>query len=381
MVRLVFCFALAITLIATLASWQLWAQNQVRQPSTAVRMLDATTKVAASDPTDRGATYYWLEGQASRVTTRFADAVAVTERDAGGDLNTRLTDLQGNDLATLALDRVDGSQHAVEFRMTGAKSIRAEGRPDVRPTLDWGNRQAYSLWKDRQNMDGSRLEWRDGLMRRSGAPPRQLDREILEIRTDWPAGKSATAIKRAGARRNNVLTGEPLQGTMLVTRFLRDGVEIGSTQWYEQEKVFAWSFPGLTAGYVDPARLRNIGGWPFTPDMAWTTVQSYAFQHFHALVAEQGFVARRRDGWLQKTVGFFVPTVSANEPGCDGLHWLDRSTFRPCCDVHDRCYEKAGCTSRSWWQWWTSWQCTACNAFVVYCFASGGHPPFYQSPY
>ena len=44
---------------------------------------------------------------------------------------------------------------------------------------------------------------------------------------------------------------------------------------------------------------------------------------------------------------FVAPTLSANEPGCDGLHWLDGTVFRYCCDVHDLCYAKVGCTYRA----------------------------------
>src|SRR6476660_9111725 len=43
-------------------------------------------------PGDRGATFYWLEGSAARVTARFADAVAIAERGADGALRTRLLD-------------------------------------------------------------------------------------------------------------------------------------------------------------------------------------------------------------------------------------------------------------------------------------------------
>jgi hypothetical protein len=136
----------------------------------------------------------------------------------------------------------------------------------------------------------------------------------------------------------------------------------------------------LTEGYVDASLLKRAGGWTFTPDVAWVNVQSFAFQHFHRLVAEKGFVAGRREGWMQQALGFWLPTLQANEAGCDGLHWLDGSLFRPCCDVHDRCYQRYGCNSSSWWLWWNSWTCDGCNAVAVFCFVTN-RGPFYRSPF
>jgi hypothetical protein len=151
-------------------------------------------------------------------------------------------------------------------------------------------------------------------------------------------------------------------------------VEVGFSQWWPEEQTFAWSFPGLTDGYVDASRLAHDGGWTFVPDMAWLNTQNLAFQQFHTLVNTRGTVSERRGGWLEKLGGLIAPKLLANEPGCDGLHWLDQSIFRPCCDAHDRCYEKQdpACSANSWWRWWGGWQCDVCNIYVVFCFVSGG---------
>src|SRR5437762_3855893 len=77
-----------------------------------------------------------------------------------------------------------------------------------------------------------------------------------------------------------------------------------------------------------------------------------------------------------------LPILAANEPGCDDLHWLDGSVFRPCCDMHDACYYAATppCTQRSWW-YWGSWSCDRCNIIAFGCFIGGGiHPPYIQYP-
>ena len=67
----------------------------------------------------------------------------------------------------------------------------------------------------------------------------------------------------------------------------------------------------------------------------------------------------------------------------DDLHWLDGTVLRFCCDVHDLCYEKYGCTSSSWWRVWSSWTCNSCNAGAIWCFAGGGagRGPFHPYPY
>ena len=63
--------------------------------------------------------------------------------------------------------------------------------------------------------------------------------------------------------------------------------------------------------------------------------------------------------------------LEADTAGCDGLHWLDGTIFRPCCDAHDICYAKSGCNQWSWW-WpsFMSWNCSVCNSVAVYCFYS-----------
>ena len=351
--------------------------SRAANPQRLPRTVAPTEDRVAHEPRDRGATYEWLESQATRVTVRFPDVVSISERTAGPDIKTRLTDLVGNDLATFKVNRVDAMNDVLEFRSTEAAEIRPTRRTSARPTLDWASRQAYSLWKDRAT-GASQLEWQDGLLRPRGALRRDLDGDISELHTEWANGQTATASR--AATRRNVTTGAAARGSSLMSRLRKDNAEVGSSRWYVEERVLAWSFPGLTEGYLDADRLKTIGGWPFTPDLAWANVQSFAFHHFHTLVATQGFVARRCQGWTEKVLGLVLPTVLANEPGCDGLHWLDRTVFRPCCDVHDRCYRKNGCGANSWWQWWSSWQCNSCNTYAFFCFVTGGRSPYRQTP-
>ena len=371
---------LSIAICATWGStWRTRAQNQSVGASNAVQRLDAKAPARAVNPTDRGATYQWLDERAIRVTTTFADAVAVTERIPGGDLRTRLTDSSGRDLGEFAVDRVGAGSDVLTFKK-GEEFVRASGRPGVQPTLDWSNRQAYAMWKDKATDAAVALEWQGDLIRARSGPPVDFHERAVDVRTDWLDGFSAKATRTVG-QRPDPRTGAPTRGTSLDSRLTRDNVEVGRSRWYPEEQVYVWSVPGLTKGYMDADRMKDVGGWTFTPDLAWVNVQSYAFHYFHTLIATQGFVSEAAPAsrsWLARLAEAVAPTVYANEPGCDGLHYLDGTIFRACCDAHDRCYGKYGCSWRSWWEWWSSWSCVACNIGVTFCIISA-HPPYSQS--
>jgi hypothetical protein len=371
--------ALAGAATAAATSWRISAQKPLPPGTAPVETMPSRQRPGPADRTDRGATYYWLEGQAARTSTTFVDATVISERGADGDVSTRVTDLQGNELARLHVDRVGSADSVLVFQPATGDVLRANARAGLRTPLDWGNEQAYSLWKDGTGASGKRLVWQEDFMRPAGMPRRDLKKAITEMRTDWNGGLSARAIRKPGPH-TNLITGAVSNSDALLTVFTRDDLIVGTTIYYPDDKLFVWRFPGLTEGSVDPSQLEEVGGWQFTPDMAWTNVQSFAFHQFHTRVVEQNQAARADPGWLGKLAGLVVPTLSA-DAGCDGLHWLDSSIFRPCCDSHDYCYEKRGCSSRSWWQFWSSWQCDGCNLMVVSCFSSGGRGPFYQYPY
>jgi hypothetical protein len=356
--------------------WQVRAQGSTTARQGPVQALKDRIPPPSVTAGDRGGTYHSLERQATRVTTRFADAVALANRMADGQLSTRLTDLAGNDMVTFRVHHVDAESDSLEFTLAdspGAPARHAARRPGLRPTLDWSTDQAYSLWKDREALDRSSFEWQDTLIRPAGAPKRTPSGGALQTDTEWQGGFSATVIRKVGTHISYV-TGRQTTGPVFFSRFMRDGVEVGSSQWWPQEQTFAWAFPGLTEGYVDASRLRSNGGWPMTPDMGWMNTQNLAFYQFHTLVKERGTISARSGGWLQKIGAVIAPILHANEPGCDDLHWLDQSIFRPCCDAHDLCYSRRDpdCGSYSWWMWWSSWQCDQCNIFVVGCFLTGG---------
>jgi hypothetical protein len=366
-------FGLSLTLGVMLpAPW--WTArlraNPPAQGGPSVRLAPVGKRLAGK-PGEKGATYYALEAQATRLTMRFADAVAVAERTFDGDLVTKLNDVYGNELARFKADRIDGANDVLQYTGRAGKVLQVFSDPRVRPTLDWANHQTYSLWKDRIDADATTLEWRDTLIRRKGATTRDLHKEVLELQTDWANGMSAKTVRKPAVNRD-LIAGRTLQGQVFVSRLTRDGAELGIVNWFPENQVLIWDLPGLTKGYIAPEHLKDYGGWPFAPDMAWLNLQASAFHHYKTQIQQKGFVAKHQPGWPARILQFMAPSVSADEPGCDYLHWLDGTVFRFCCDVHDLCYSANGCSSKSWWQVWTSWRCDACNAFAIDCFLRGG---------
>jgi hypothetical protein len=380
--RLFATFVLLTLLAGSAGSvWRVRAQNAPAARLPPVQTFKDRIPPVSVTSGDRGATYHSLEREAMRVTTRFADAVAIANRTVDGQLSTRLTDLAGNDMVAFRVHHVDAQTDSLEFTLADRPARHAARRSGLRPTLDWSNEQAYSLWKDRDALDRSSLEWQDTLMRPAGAASRNLGGSPVRTDTEWRGGFSATVIRKAGTH-ISYLTGRQTTGVVFISSFRKDGIEVGSSQWWPQEQTLAWAFPGLTEGFVDASRLRQNGGWRLTPDMSWLNTQNLAFYQFHTLVKERGTVSAKNGGWREKIAAAIAPILHANEPGCDGLHWLDQSIFRPCCDSHDLCYAKQdpNCTANSWWMWWSSWQCDQCNIYVVACFMTGGGHVYQRYP-
>ena len=357
--------------------WRLRAQSRATDPGANVQTVDPRASRPRATNADRGATYHTLERQATRVTTRFVDAVAVAERRPDGTMTARVADVSGNEQASLRLTEVDAVSDTLNFSMGGASVLNVARRSGLRPTLDWSNQQAYSLLRDRQSLDAP-LEWQDTLARPPGRPAHPADWQATETRTEWQGGLSAVATRRR-APQINVITGKPTSSDVVVSHFFRDGVEMGVSYWYVADQLFAWAFPNLTEGYADPSRLKPVGCWPILNDMGWINTQNLAFYQFGTALKERGKVSENRGGWLDRVSSFLVPALRADEPGCDDLHWLDGTVLRFCCDMHDACYAKYGCTSTSWWEWWSSWRCDGCNLGVIFCFSTSGRV-YYRFP-
>ena len=353
------------------------AEPEQQAAAGAVHLLPAGQRLGGT-PGQKGATYYALAARTRRLTTRFSDAVAVAETGADGDVHASLRDAAGRETAHLLVNHLDSARDVVQFSTGGDARFQALGEPGLTMTMEWANRQVYSLAADGVDASEPAVEWRAGLMRRRGAAERDLERAIVSLETEWDDGLAAVTSRLPAARRKMLGTREST-GEVLVTRLTKHGQSAGAANWFPREQVFTWSLPGLTTGGITAKELADYGGWRFTPDFEWMNIQAIAFHHFKTLIDQQRFVARAappRPGLIQRAIDAVVPTLHADEPGCDGLHWLDGTIFRYCCDIHDACYAKYGCTSRSWWQFWSSWRCTACNAWVVDCFTDTTEPIF-----
>lgn len=344
----------------------------------------------AAQNLDMGSTYRDLDAEVEMLMTTWPDAIAVTTRPSGpsgrrsaragglcrardGALETRVYDAKGR----VRLFVCTGEDGRVEVRgpLVGDDFSVVESTPIGRPTTDWANLQAYSLWRDLQLLHAETvpdLRWSGNFLRpeiliREGDDPtfvRDLLESIEDVQAVFseviastmaipePAEEGETADQALVPGRSTVgNSAEEKDGptyatfsTVLVNR--RSGEWLGGALWFGNERIYSWNFGDLTSGLVSDERIP--GGIPFTPNLAWSNIQSYAFWKMH--------------GALE---------VPFNDPGCDGLHWLDNTIFRPCCDEHDRCYEKWGCTYKSWF-FVEGWKCTHCNLAVVFCFVTLG---------
>jgi len=342
------------------------------QGSAAVQFVPPGQK-QVGNPGEKGATYYALEAQTTRLTTRYRDGhAAVAERGLVGDVKTTVRDQGGNDRAQLRLNRIDGGHDMLNYEPAAGAPFQALSDPNlVKPTLDWATHQAYSLVKD----GSENLVWDRGTMRRKGAPKRDRDDDVETVETVWANGLVAKLSRQVYSKRQ-IAPGRFVEGPVMVSELTLNGVPAGTGVWFEKARVFAYSLPGLMSGSVviGPEDLMaNYGGWPFTPDSTWLNLQMIAAHHFKTQVAKQGSVAKACEPPAPSRLAqFFMPTLLANEAGCDDFHWLDGSVVRDCCDSHDRCYSKSGCSSNSWWEWWRSWTCDRCNIAVVGCFFARG---------
>lgn len=320
---------------ATVPSAQVTKQPAIPQ--------DAST-LGMTSPDNWGPTFYALEQQATRVSSHFVDGRATAERN-GTRIETRLSDGVGNETATL---QADGSGNV---QMDGRKKTVRKAPQTLSDTNDL----AYKMGTGKVTL-------------------------AREIEVEFSDGLTARTIRYPDGYQ---------------TALYRYNLSVGRMRYITKEKVLMFQFPGLTEGVLTSDSMKVIGGWRFTPTMAWMHVQALGFYQFHSKVkAEQQ--ARLQPVWQMKPeLNFFqkawakvVPTAQADEPGCDTMHYLDGTALRPCCDQHDYCYAKQGCTAWSWF--WPlalgvgNWVCQGCNFGAFVCFvgaASGNGWIWYPSPF
>lgn len=271
---------------------------------------------------NKGTTFHRIETRAERVTTVFDDATVVATRGSDGGIVAEVAQSRSRlSGSSMRIHRENQRPYAIEFQAQHRTPLLIQGRSELEPTLDWANRQVYSL---SMAEDPAKVVWGDRDLMIASGKALNVEARVREIKTDWSEGLSAVARS---------------EQQYLSTILSRHGQELGWVRWHAKPKVLAWHFPGLTSGYLDNESLTAIGGWPFQPDMAWMNIQAFAFQDFHSRLSKtnQTQIGLASQGWLEKISVAISPTVYAQD-GCTGLHWLDYTTFRPCCDEHDQCF-------------------------------------------
>ncbi len=328
-------------------------------------------QLGQSSPTiprgEKSDTDYFLDTQTTRITATFADGtIALADHGGTGGAKATMTDRNGQQRGQLQV--LSG---LVQFQSENDPLIVANDSGE-RPTLYRSIQQARSLAKS----DRRQLRWKGHVMQDT----QDID-DPVAVETEWADGlvakatweptKPPVAITTLTVSENR-RSKRTLSGGAVVSRLFRYGAEVGSAAWYPQQQVWIWNLPTLNSHGLTDAN--QPGGWVFRPDIGWLNHQLIASFHFRSQLKDNPIAkaatpapSNLADRWLQA----FMPTLRANDVGCDILHWLDGTVYRPCCDIHDRCYEQASsrCAMRSWWYPFAyAWQCTACNIAVVYCF-------------
>ena len=380
---------LACGVMATMAVAAAWpkstavvgAAQALPQANAPVQMVAAGTQVAAS-PGEKGATYYGLEAQTVRLTTKFRDGhIAVSQRRRLGGITTTLSNAAGADVGKLTVSGIDAAHDLVHYEPTDGPGFQAVSNPAViKPTLDWTSTQAYHF----KHAGVGDLVWDKTIMRPKTKAKIDVEAEISEVHTEWAEGLSAT-MTRQNYDRRQLTKGRSVGGPAMVSDLKQFGIHVGVAIWFEKDRAFAYYIPALMPKGMDVIYESDLmaaygTGWPFTPDSAWINLQVIATHHLKTLAAKNGStnVARNctdrsvSSNRMARLAQFFVPTVLANDAGCDGLHRLDGGVVRECCDDHDLCYVSNGCDSDTWWQWWRSWSCDKCNLAAVRCFLVTG---------
>ncbi len=400
-------------------------------PAVAAALFLLLPCMAAAQNVNMGETFHGLEARARRVTLTFPDAVVEVHRTADkameGVIRTRAGAVGGR------LRVADGDRR-VHWQHEGSRSASQEfPLPDGAAVgLDWAGHQLYALHSDAQSgaaagvtadVAGEAGMWEGHLRRNRRAAGRgvssgQLASRLEAIETVFDEVVVRAALDRHDRRKSPKTTHYSRFTAQIVDA--RTGARRGFVRWFDTAQVLTWKIEGGDEGVVMPDRLP--GGWTFTPTMAWANVQGYQFatQAARTLKASDPFAAAMRGlfqrpsaappfaqlaraiaplpttAWdlLSSRVAPVLPDVPelpggwrppfsfggvrrVNEEGCDRLHWLDGTVFRMCCDIHDRCYEKNGCSEKSWfWPFAGSWSCQRCNVQAVYCFCTASNPMY-----
>lgn len=339
---------------------------------------------------DMGETFHDLDARATKVTTHFLDVSAVTRREPNGILSAGLYTVRGELLGSLAIDTRSNvltlamsDQPILEYDLASA--------PFEQMAADWLNAQLYVLWQDAQSRQPAAEApeapmWQGRYLRYSsathaargetpGAHEQRVAAEIQSVETDF---KEFIAIAERLPEPLRTLKPSGTAGGPHYAEFstrlfdARAGTQLGILHWIPQPRLLIFDFPGITSGGIVEEAIP--GGMPVTPNLAWSTIQALVLWEFRPVSGAENLLPEPSCGEDFAGALNANQVWNMNEEGCDGLHWLDGTLYRPCCDAHDSCYWKYACTYKSWWTFGEGWRCNVCNIAAIYCFACIGNP-------
>ena len=207
--------------------------------------------------------------------------------------------------------------------------------------------------------------------------PGWLEQAPIRVRTDFGSVYAQSQLSRGldGHERPTFTTGLFDAAT---------GAQLGAAGVSTVHKWFVWNLPGVSEGMLSNDTVP--GGWQFAHNMVWSNIQVFSLWSGARVVvpsSELRVGGYSFDYSSAPRVVAGAPTspqlrriFAANTVGCDGLHWLDDTVYRQCCDDHDLCFEKEDpdCTWKSW-LFLEGWRCFSCNVQAIVCFVttfSGG---------
>ena len=76
------------------------------------------------------------------------------------------------------------------------------------------------------------------------------------MHTEWAGGLSARTLRKSAV--NLKWGNRVLNGDVLASRLMRDGVQIGAANWFAKEQVLLWDIPGVTSGSLTAASSRHL---------------------------------------------------------------------------------------------------------------------------
>lgn len=302
---------------------------------------------AAEEPLNnppRISTYAAYEMRLQRVETVWPDVRAITTRQPGGGYTAALVDASGRQLAQRWVTPLDPNVSISRLNEAMERQYRRESRGPL----------SRGIGTDASRNDGEKVE--------ETQMPSRVTMDFDGFTVDTFRDIFPASERKEGTAYSTFHT------------VLRDGVtgeQLGLMRWFAKEQVLVWTIEKmgkLGEGLITPERLEKVGGWQFTPDMAWAGIQILVLRDSADRVK-----TRRELSASSLEVGTL--TCDGLSDGCTGLHWLDDTVYRQCCDEHDKCFEYAppdGCCTAWSWIFPLNWQCVKCNLQVLRCFLTAG---------